>query len=435
MSLRSGLVREVAFSTPERDRERDRERERDRDALSLPFELPAPRKRRPRNTIEQGGRYRRPLSQPDPSADDSDIIPIESSQPDPRTRRSATTNKDLLVALTDIIRQQTETIRNLERETKEIRQNQQAIIDHNVKLIDEVAELKARVDDLVAAASAGPRSWAAVAGAGAPAGSSATFGTPPSQPHANGTNLASSDVPNVTVDISRADSEHGGMSAGTVRAAVEKEMRTMEAHKSWRCRAVTADHATQSRIRIACRDEDEHELIKRAAEKIGAGSRVLRDELFPVKVDNVKRTAVLDEKDEIRAGAAEAFGEENGTTVAKIAWLSKRDVPKAYGSMVVYVTKKSDARRLVAEGYFHAGGESGTTSAFEHRPRPGQCYNCQELGHKAYQCRKTQRCGRCAKDGHHHKSCSEAVMKCVLCGGPHESFSRNCRMLYPPQHE
>ena len=225
------------------------------------------------------------------------------------------------------------------------------------------------------------------------------------------------------------------MSAGTVRAAVEKEMRTMEDYRNWRCRAVTADHTTQSRIRIACRDEDEHELVKRAAEKIGAGSRVLRDELFPVKVDNVKRTAVLDEKDEIRTGAAEAFGEENGTIVAKIAWLSKRDVPKAYGSMVVYVTKKSDARRLVAEGYFHAGGESGTTSAFEHRPRPGQCYNCQELGHKAYQCRKTQRCGRCAKDGHHHKSCSEAVMKCVLCGGPHESFSRNCRMLYPLQHE
>jgi hypothetical protein len=225
------------------------------------------------------------------------------------------------------------------------------------------------------------------------------------------------------------------MSAGMVRAAVEKEMRTMEHHEHWRCRAVTVDHATQSRIWIACRDEDEHGLVKRAAEKIGAGSRVLRDELFPVKVDNVQRTALLDETDGIGAGAAEAFGEENGTTVAKIAWLSKRDVPKAYGSMVVYVTKRSDARRLVAEGFFHAGGESGTTSAFEHRPRPGQCYNCQELGHKAYQYKKMQRCGRCAKDGHHHKSCSEAVMKCVLCGGPHESFSRNCRMLYPPQHK
>lgn len=46
---------------------------------------------------------------------------------------------------------------------------------------------------------------------------------------------------------------------------------------------------------------------------------MLRDELFPVKVNNVKRTAVLDKKDEIRAGAAEAFSRENRTTVAKIA--------------------------------------------------------------------------------------------------------------------
>jgi hypothetical protein len=27
------------------------------------------------------------------------------------------------------------------------------------------------------------------------------------------------------------------------------------------------------------------------------------------------------------------------------------------------------------------------------------------------------------------------VPKCVLCEGPHESFSRNCRKLYPSQHE
>jgi hypothetical protein len=114
MSLRYGLVREVAFSTPERDRGSDRER--DHDASSLPFELPAPRKRQPRNTTEQSGRYRRPLSQPDPSAYDSDTIPIGSSQPDPRTRRSTTTNKDVLVALTEIIRQPIETIRNLEHE-------------------------------------------------------------------------------------------------------------------------------------------------------------------------------------------------------------------------------------------------------------------------------------------------------------------------------
>ncbi|KAI7975203.1 hypothetical protein EIK77_000417 [Talaromyces pinophilus] len=240
-----------------------------------------------------------------------------------------------------------------------------------------------------------------------------------------------------TIDTSKmADKENDGMSAGSIRATVEKEIRTMENHMNWRCRAVTVDPKNANRIRIACRDEVEHQLVKKIAEaKIGAGARVLRDELHPIKVDSVRKAAVLDENNEIRAGAAAAFSEENDTTVAKIAWLSSKESAKAYGSMVVYLTKGIDARRLLADGFFHAGGESGVTSVFEYRPRPAQCYNCQEIGHKAFQCKNAQRCAKCAKEGHHHSNCNETVLKCIPCGGPHESYSKNCRKLYPIQHE
>ena len=44
------------------------------------------------------------------------------------------------------------------------------------------------------------------------------------------------------------------------------------------------------------------------------------------------------------------------------------------------------------------------------------------------------RCGRYAKDSHHHRDCREEV-KCVCCGGPHESFSRNYPRLYPTRYE
>ncbi|KAF2022536.1 hypothetical protein EK21DRAFT_119652 [Setomelanomma holmii] len=297
----------MAVLTPERDRDRDR------DATTSLIELAAPLKRRARRTTEKSTQHPRVQEQPDPSADESDAIQVESSQPALRTRRSGT-NKDLLVALTEIIQQQNETIKALERETREIRDNQQVLIEHNIKLIDEVAELKARVDDLATAPS-GARSWASVAAASTATGLNATPGTLTRHQHAS---PSPSDAPNVTVDISRADSENGRMSAGTVRAAVEKEMRTVENQANWRCRAVTVDHSTQSRIRIACRSEDEHQLVKRAAEKIGLGSRVLRDEFYPVKVDNVKRTAVLDEKDEVREEVAQALSEENGVTVPRL---------------------------------------------------------------------------------------------------------------------
>jgi hypothetical protein len=240
-----------------------------------------------------------------------------------------------------------------------------------------------------------------------------------------------------TIDTSRvANDDIDKASVSAIRKAVENEIRTTKGETSWRCRAVTKDPKNITRIKIACRDEAEQQIIKQAAEtKIAPGIRVMRDELYPIKVDNVNRLAVLEDGGEIRNGATETLSQENECTVAKIAWLSKKEVPKAYGSMVVYVTKGSDARRLLAEGFFHAGGESGCTEVFEHRPRPVQCFKCQELGHKAFQCKNNQRCAKCAKEGHHHGSCSEAIPKCIPCGGPHESFSRSCPKLFPTNHE
>lgn len=177
-------------------------------------------------------------------------------------------------------------------------------------------------------------------------------------------------------------------------------------------------------------------MVKKVVEtKIGAGAQVLWDELHPIKVDSVNKAAVLDENNEIQARAAAAFSEENEATVAKIAWLSKKDHVKAYGSMVVYLTKGIDAWRLLADGFFHTGGESSMTSPFKYQPQLVQCYNCQEMGHKAFQCKSVQRCAKYTAEGHHHSSCDQTVLKCVPCRGPHESFSRNYQKLYPSQHE
>ncbi|KAJ5737444.1 uncharacterized protein N7483_002569 [Penicillium malachiteum] len=220
-----------------------------------------------------------------------------------------------------------------------------------------------------------------------------------------------------TIDTSKmAESENEKISAGSIRAAIEKEIRTMDDHTYWRCRAVT--------------------LVKKVAEKkTGRGVRVLRDELYPVKVNSVKRATVLDENHDVLVGAAEAMSEGNNTTVTKIKWLSSREAAKPYGLMVVYLTRGTDARRLLADGYFYVRGESGITRAFKHRPRPVQCYNCQEIGHKVFQCKKTQKYAKYAIEGHQHSCCDQEVLKCILYGRPHESFSKNYLKLYLPRYE
>ena len=92
-------------------------------------------------------------------------------------------------------------------------------------------------------------------------------------------------------------------------------------------------------------------------------------------MDNANRAAVLEHDGSIRAGVTESLGKENDVRIAKMAWLSKKETAKAYGSMVVYVTKGSDAVRLLQGQYFHIAGEFAYTSVYELRTGLVPCYN------------------------------------------------------------
>lgn len=240
-----------------------------------------------------------------------------------------------------------------------------------------------------------------------------------------------------TVDTSRMQTEDGvHFRPGEIRTIVEKEVRTALDVQTWRCLAVTSNSRMPNHIRVLCRSEEEHQTIKRVLEaNLPPGCRVLRDEYYQIKVDGVSRAVILDDMGNDLPGVNDILSKENETEVIKIGWLSDR-VLKDYGSMVVYLKKATDATRFLREGYFYAGGLSGQVRVFERRQKPSQCYNCQEItDHKAYQCKKPQKCGRCAGEGHHHSTCAEAIAKCIPCGGPHESFSKNCRILYPSRHD
>ncbi|KAL9564020.1 hypothetical protein ACKAV7_011880 [Fusarium commune] len=94
-----------------------------------------------------------------------------------------------------------------------------------------------------------------------------------------------------------------------VHEIVENEVCSELDNPTWRCRAVTKDPKNPHRVRITCRDESEHEIVKRAAEiKLALGARILRDDLYPIRVDNVSRIAVLNERNEVRTEITEMLG-------------------------------------------------------------------------------------------------------------------------------
>lgn len=214
--------------------------------------------------------------------------------------------------------------------------------------------------------------------------------------------------------------EQAEQESDEVSKAQDEQERSREQHQSGK--RGPGSQLTSQGVRF-------YQLPQNLQQQIAPGIQVPRDELYAIKVDNINRMAVLDENGDIRYRAAEAFGQENGVRVVNMAWLSKRDVQRAYGSMVVYVAEWSEAQRLLSQGFCLVGGALGYTSLFERGRRRQQCYNCQQIGHKASHCRNVQVCARCAGLAHHHSGCRQMFVRCALCGGPHESFSWSCPRL------
>ncbi|KAF6515789.1 hypothetical protein HZS61_004530 [Fusarium oxysporum f. sp. conglutinans] len=299
----------------------------------------------------------------------------ESRRETKRLQEALKEQMEMTRELKEAVAKQEQTVHEMGKQMAEIKE----------QMTEELQRAREQLETIAANAMDGPqRSYADVTRLTPflPHNDSRTLAAPPNP----------TDVLYCTIDVSRLEEDEARLSAGTIRATVENEVRSELDNPTWRCLTVTKDPKNPHRVRITCRDESEHEIVKRAAEtKLAPGARILRDDLYPIRVDNVSRIAVLDERNEVRAEITEMLGRENDTEVAKIAWLSKRDIPKAYGSMVVYLKKRSEARRFINEGFFVAGGESGTTKAFERRDRPKQCYNCQHItSHKAYQCDRPQ---------------------------------------------
>jgi hypothetical protein len=114
------------------------------------------------------------------------------------------------------------------------------------------------------------------------------------------------------------EKEKGKVQVADIRKAIEAEIQTHENQRNWRCAAVVKEARKPDRIRVICRDESEVARVKAAAQKITVpGVRVLRDQLYPVRIDNANRTAVLDTEGNILPGAAEALGEKTKSTLPR----------------------------------------------------------------------------------------------------------------------
>ena len=161
-----------------------------------------------------------------------------------------------------------------------------------------------------------------------------------------------------------------------IELEVQKELGTV-----WKCAAVLRDRP--DRLRIVCNTKEELENVKKATISIPR-AKIAPDPLYPIKIDNVRTSSVLHPDGTLKEEIKETLSNENNTEIARLGWLSAKQTGKAFGSMVVYLTKSSEAQRILQKGYFDIGGESAYARYFERHPP--KCFSCQREGHIARNC-------------------------------------------------
>ncbi|KJZ69747.1 hypothetical protein HIM_10858 [Hirsutella minnesotensis 3608] len=88
-----------------------------------------------------------------------------------------------------------------------------------------------------------------------------------------------SDLLQCIIDTSRvSESNKNKAQIGSIRQAIETEVRAMNGQGTWRCAAVVRESRNADRVKIACRDEAELQMVKEAAQKTATeGVRVMRN--------------------------------------------------------------------------------------------------------------------------------------------------------------
>jgi hypothetical protein len=114
-------------------------------------------------------------------------------------------------------------------------------------------------------------------------------------------------------------------------------------------------------------------------------------------------------------------------TITNITTLRKarqRHRPTPHRSIVVFTEDAKAADYCIRHGFVV---DKQILKAERYAPHLHitQCYKCHGYGHRATNCKKKDKCGKCAED-HPTAECTSNTPKCVNCDGKHEAWHIEC---------
>jgi hypothetical protein len=195
------------------------------------------------------------------------------------------------------------------------------------------------------------------------------------------------------------------------------------------------------RIEVVFKDKEQADKARKhtrwATEQM-PGTRVKGEEWFPVKCDMVAKQAVMDsevgdgktlKKDVCQAFTKDNARDEHDFTAMKVHWLSRSDLTKKVGSLVIWLKSKVAAEHLLQSGTAIFGATGAYCSKWERRDDKLPCFNCNKYGHKQASCTAALKCALCSGK-HSRLNCPRPTeLCCPACNKEgHSVFDWQCRL-------
>jgi hypothetical protein len=127
----------------------------------------------------------------------------------------------------------------------------------------------------------------------------------------------------------------------------------------------------------------------------------------------------LEEKNYIQAGTI--------TKITPLRSRKKRELndTKLHHSIIVYMNNKPATHRCVESIGFTIEHEHHNAELFVPKFQIMQCFNCYGYGHRAANCKRKSRCGKCGEN-HNTRDCKNNNRHCCQCKGKHEAWHPQC---------
>jgi hypothetical protein len=168
------------------------------------------------------------------------------------------------------------------------------------------------------------------------------------------------------------------------------------------------------------------------------GTRVRGEEWYPIKCDMVAKQVVMDgevgDGKTLKKDVCQAFMKDNTRdghdfTAMKVHWLSKPDLAKKVGSLVIWLKSKLAAEHLLQSGTAIFGATGAYCSKWERREDNLPCFNCNKYGHKQASCTSAPKCALCSGKHSRLKCPRPTELCCPACNKEgHSVFDWKCQL-------